>query len=192
VDQIKLALAQLRHTPSDRRIIIDAWNPEELDLMALPPCHALWVLNVQDPDGDPHLCLHWTQRSCDLFLGVPFNIGGYAFMLHLMAHLSGFRPGILSASLVDAHIYTCKPDGTMGGAVGNDGKPITKDHDHMPMLKEQLTREPRPLPTLTIDDSIKELSDVEALLDAPKDEILDIFKLEGYDPHPPLRGAVAV
>ena len=140
---------------------------------------------------EPHLCLHLTQRSCDMFLGVPYNIAGYAFILSVMAHLAGMKPGIFSHMLVDAHFYTAKPDGSMaaGGTHGEDDDALL---DHVPMIAEQLKREPRQLPKLTIADSIRELDDLKALLEAPKDEILDVFKLEGYDPHPPIKGAVAV
>jgi thymidylate synthase len=147
---------------------------------------------MNGPDETPHLCLHLTQRSCDTFLGVPYNIAGYAFVLSLLAHLSGLRPGIFSHMLVDAHFYCAKPDGTMGDGVGGDGKPFREDQNHVPMIEEQLRREPRKLPRLTISDDIKELGDIKALLDAPKDEILDMFKLDGYDPHPPIKGRVAV
>lgn len=140
---------------------------------------------------EPHLCLHLTQRSCDTFLGVPYNIAGYAFITHVLAHLSGLKVGIFSHMLVDAHFYTRKPDGTMaaGGTHGEDDNTLL---DHIPMITEQLTREPRALPRFTIDPYLKTLDDLKILLDAPKDEILDVFKLEGYDPHPALKGAVAV
>jgi thymidylate synthase len=115
-------------------------------------------------------------------LGVPYNLAGYGFILQLFAHLAGLKPGIFGHSLVDAHVYTSKPDGSMA------------EYDHVPGLKEQITRTPKPLPQLVIDPSIKDLSDIEALLD-PKvttDDILRLFRLEGYNPHPKLSFKVAV
>ena len=126
-----------------------------------------------------------------MFLGVPYNVAGYAFILSTMAHLAGMKPGIFSHMLVDAHFYTSKPDGTKaaGGTHGEDDNALL---DHVPMITEQLKRQPRRLPKLTISDELKTLDDLKALLEAPKDEILDVFKLEGYDPHPAIKGAVAV
>ena len=126
-----------------------------------------------------------------MFLGVPYNVAGYAFILSVMAHLAGMKPGIFSHMLVDAHFYTAKLDGSMaaGGTHGEDDNALL---DHVPMITEQLKRQPRRLPTLTISDKLKSLDDLKALLEAPKDEILDVFKLEGYDPHPAIKGAVAV
>lgn len=210
-DQIAWVVEQLRTNPMSRRLVVSAWAPGNAQTSKLPPCHAMFVLSTQNfnrrgvlmgdgsystpTDGspiEPSLCLHLTQRSCDTFLGVPYNIAGYAFILSLLAHLAGLEPGIFSHMLVDAHFYCAKPDGTMGDGVGGDGKPFQADQNHVPMIEEQLTREPRQLPRLTISDAIKELDDVKALLEAPKDEILDAFRLEGYDPHPAIKGAVAV
>ncbi len=207
-DQIAWALGELRKNPMSRRLVVSAWAPGNAQTSALPPCHTMWALNTQNlpwlepeatfrkdagkpVDDLPHLCLHLTQRSCDMFLGVPYNIAGYAFILSVMAHLAGMKPGIFSHMLIDAHFYTCKPDGSMaaGGTHGEDDDALL---DHLPMIGEQLQRGPRRLPRLTISDSIRELDDLKALLEAPKDEILDVFKLEGYDPHPPIKGAVAV
>ena len=147
----------------------------------LPPCHAFWVVNVQnDVDGEPMVCLHLTQRSCDIALGVPYNIAGYSLLLELFAHFSGIRPGIFGHTLIDAHIYTAKPDGSMG------------EYDHVPGLEEQLRREPRPLPTLRIDPSIRSLEDIEPLLSLETNEIMKRFTLEGYAPHPAISFKVAV
>ena len=180
-DQIAWVLSELRNNPMSRRMVVSAWAPGNAQTSKLPPCHAFWVVNVQnDADGEPRVCLHLTQRSCDVALGVPYNIAGYAFLLSLLAHLSGMRPGILAHTLVDAHIYTAKADGSMA------------EYDHVPGLREQLTREPGALPELTIDPGIRELDDIRALLDADTDTLLDKFRLHNYQPHPAINFKVAV
>jgi thymidylate synthase len=113
-------------------------------------------------------------------LGVPYNIAGYSFLLHLFAHLTGMKPGIFGHSLVDAHIYTKKADGSM------------EEYDHVPGLKEQLSRKKGELPNLVIDPSIETLDDVMDLLDADIDTILSKFKLENYNPKPFIPFKVAV
>lgn len=181
LDQIQWVLKELQRNPTSRRLMVSAWAPGNAHLSALPPCHVLWGLNVQsNGDGAETLNLHLTQRSADVALGVPYNIAGYAFLLALFAQLSGFPAGRFAHTLIDAHIYTAKADGEM------------MEYDHVPGLKEQLERETRPLPTLTIDPAIKTLADVEALIDEDTDTVLSAFRLEGYDPHPALRFKVAV
>jgi thymidylate synthase len=139
------------------------------------------MFNVQlDRSGDPLLNLHLTQRSCDIALGIPYNIAGYAFLLELFARMSGIRAGIFAHTLVDAHIYTKKPDGSMA------------EYDHVPGLELQLTRTPRPLPRLTIDPSIRALSDIKPLLLASTEDVMRHFVLTGYDPHPAIAFKVAV
>lgn len=182
-DQIENALALLKVSPMSRRMVVTAWNPSEFHLMALPPCHMIFAFNVQlDQDGEQRLCLHLTQRSCDVALGVPYNIASYALLLMLFSHMTGIKPGIFAHTLLDAHIYTGKPDGSMA------------EYDHIPGLQEQILRKPKDLPKLIIDPSIKELSDIEELM-APEvstQDILDKLKLEGYDPHPTIKFKVAV
>jgi thymidylate synthase len=214
-DQIKWVVEALRKDPTNRRLVVSAWAPGNAQTSKLPPCHVMYVLNTQNlppantPSGidtaspvywdredvEPSLCLKLTQRSCDMFLGVPYNIAGYAFITHVLAHLTGLKPGILGHSLVDAHFYT-RPAGWKEGDLisrgGSHGESTDEALDHIPQVTEQLTRAPRQLPKLTISDKVKELDDLKILLEAPKDEILDIFKLEDYDPHGPLKGAVAV
>ncbi len=181
VDQIGWVLDELAGNPMSRRLVVSAWAPGNAQTSALPPCHALWILNVQnDAAGTPHLCLHLTQRSCDIALGIPYNIAGYAFLLELFARFSGIRAGIFAHTLVDAHVYTAKADGSMS------------EYDHVPGLREQLQRAPRPLPRLAIDASIRGLEDVNALLDADTEDILAAFRLTGYQPHPPIKFKVAV
>ncbi len=188
-DQIAWVLSELRRNPMSRRMVVSAWAPGNAQTSKLPPCHYTFCLNVQnqrvgvDAGEDvvqKRLCLHMTQRSCDTALGVPYNLAGYAFLLHLFAHLSGLEPGIFGHTLIDAHIYISKPDGSMS------------EYDHMPGLREQLSRSPGPLPRLRISDSIRELSDLNALLDKSTDEVMRCFILEGYDPWPAIPFKVAV
>lgn len=202
-DQIAWVLAELRRNPMSRRMVVSAWASGNAQTSKLPPCHAMWMLNVQNffakesvqfmesrpdfaaqglPSFVPMLCLHLTQRSCDVFLGVPYNIASYALLLSLFARFADIEPGIFAHSLVDAHIYTSKPDGSMA------------EYDHVPALQEQLSREPRPLPKLHISDEIRDLADVERLMhpSVTTEEVMRHFVLEGYNPWPALKGKVAV
>lgn len=180
-DQIAYVIEQLRDNPMSRRMVVSAWAPGNAQTSALPPCHALWVVNVQlDQSGEPLVCLHLTQRSCDIALGVPYNIAGYALMLELLSRFGGMRAGVFGHTLIDAHIYTAKADGAM------------TQYDHIPGLKQQLEREPRPLPALEIDASIQSLADIEPLLVLSTDEIMDKFRLHNYNPHPAIAFKVAV
>tara|TARA_Y100000739_G_scaffold28667_1_gene22008 strand:- start:1221 stop:1646 length:426 start_codon:yes stop_codon:yes gene_type:complete len=141
----------------------------------------MFIFNVQyDENNEPRLCVHLTQRSCDVALGVPYNIAGYSFLLHLFAHLSGMKVGTFGHTLVDAHIYTKKADGSM------------EEYDHIPGLKEQLSRKIGKLPELKIDSSIKTLDDVMDLLDADTETIMSKFRLENYNPEPFIPFKVAV
>lgn len=180
-DQVRWVVEELKRNLTSRRLVISAWSPENAHRSALPPCHFAFVLNVQyDRAGEPRLNLHLTQRSCDVALGLPYNIAGYALLLHLFAAWAGLRPGVMGHTLVDAHIYTKKADGSMA------------EYDHVPGLREQLRREPRPLPRLRLSETVRSLDGVMSLLDEDTDEILSHFQLDGYDPHPGIRFAVAV
>jgi thymidylate synthase len=180
-DQIAWALAELRNNPDSRRLVVSAWAPGNAQSSKLPPCHAMFILNVQrDERGEPLLNLHLTQRSCDVALGVPYNIAGYALILELFARWSGIRAGIFAHTLVDAHVYTGKPDGSMA------------EYDHVPGLKQQLERTPRALPRLRIDPRLRALDDLKPLLSASTEELMQSFVLEGYDPWPALSFKVAV
>lgn len=180
-DQVAWVVRELQRNPNSRRLVVSAWAPGNAQTSALPPCHALFILNVQYwPDGEPRLCLHLTQRSCDIALGIPYNIAGYSLLLELFARIAGMRAGIFAHTLVDAHIYTCKPDGSMG------------EYDHVPGLRTQLEREPRALPRLTIAEDIRTLDDIGPLLDADTATVLSKFQLDGYDPYPPIAFKVAV
>ncbi len=180
-DQIRWVLDELRRDPMSRRLVVSAWSPENAHRSALPPCHFAFVLQVlPDPSGEPRLNLHVTQRSCDIAIGLPYNIAGYALLLHLFAAWSGFRPGVMAHTLVDAHAYTKKADGSMA------------EFDHVPGLERQLEREPRLLPRLQLSETVRSLDGVMSLLDRGTDEILSHFRLDGYDPHPAIPFAVAV
>ena len=124
-DQIAYVIDQLKRNPMSRRMAVTAWAPENAQSSNLPPCHAFWVLNTQfDANDAPYLCLHLTQRSCDMALGVPYNIAGYSLMLELFARFSSIRAGIFGHTLIDAHIYTAKADGSMA------------EYDHIPRIAE--------------------------------------------------------
>jgi thymidylate synthase len=202
-DQLAWVVDTLRRDPMSRRMVVSAWAPGNAQTSKLPPCHCQWIVNVQNVEtaedmswmqnseaggfGIPReieieqrLCLHLTQRSADLALGVPYNIASYALLMHLLSRFSGIPVGTFGHSLVDAHIYTSKPDGSMA------------EFDHVPGLKEQLQREPRPLPELRIDSSITSLDDVPRLLELGTEELMRLFRLEGYDPHPAISFRVAV
>jgi thymidylate synthase len=180
-DQIAWVLEEVKRNPMSRRLVVSAWAPGNAQTSRLPPCHLLFMFNVQlDDGGDPLLCLHLTQRSADVALGVPYNIAGYALLLELFSRMTGIRAGIFGHTLVDAHIYTSKADGSMA------------EYDHVPGLKKQLERPPRALPRLTIDPAIRSLDDLKPLLAADTDTLMKSFVLKGYEPHPPIAFKVAV
>lgn len=161
VDQLKNIIDTIRNNPTDRRIIVSAWNPVQKDDMLLPPCHAFFQFNVDTTNNLLHLQLY--QRSADIFLGVPFNIASYSTLLMLVAEITGYKTGTFVHTLGDAHIYS----------------------NHMEQVKEQLTREPYPLPELKLKKSVKTLEDIENL------EWED-FELIGYQSHWVLKAPVAV
>lgn len=216
-DQIKFIVDTLKRDPSSRRMVVSAWAPANAQTSKLPPCHCLFVVNVQNvgcvcPDdrfaggknrvaidaamavpsgngivheeacGQQRLCLHLTQRSCDIALGVPYNIASYALLMHLLSRFSGIPVGTFSHLLVDAHAYTSKTDGSKA------------EFDHVPGLREQLTRQIRLPPTLRISDEIKSLEDVERLMgdDISTEEVMKHFILDGYEPWPAIPFKVAV
>ncbi|KKN04199.1 hypothetical protein LCGC14_1099910 [marine sediment metagenome] len=182
-DQMRWCLETLRKNPMSRRLVVVAWAPGNAQTSKLPPCHFAMAFNVQiDRDGEQRLCLHLTQRSCDVALGVPYNIASYALLLHLFSHMTGIKPGIFAHTLIDAHIYTKKPDGSMA------------EYDHLPGLFKQTEREPKELPQLVLDKNIKDLEDIEQLMrpEVSKQEILDKIRLDGYDPYKSIKFKVAV
>lgn len=156
VDQITDLVEAIRTTPDSRRLIVSAWNPGEIAQMALPPCHTLWQVRIV---GDTmHLQLY--QRSADMFLGVPFNIASYALLLAMLAHVTGYKAGEFIHSIGDAHIYS----------------------NHMEQVRTQLTREPRPRPTLRIEREVKSIFDFQ----------FEDFAFLNYDPLPAIKAPVAV
>lgn len=181
-DQIEWVLEELKRNPMSRRLVVSAWAPGITHTAPLPPCHAMFIFNVQNTTNAQKLCLHLTQRSADIALGVPYNIASYSLLLNLFSRFTGIEPGTFAHTLIDAHIYCAKADGTMS------------EYDHIPGLKEQLTREPKPLPKLLIDPAIKDLSDIEELLH-PKlttEEVMKYFVLEKYESWPKINFKVAV
>jgi thymidylate synthase len=133
IDQISNLLEAIRETPDSRRLIVTAWNPAEIDQMALPPCHTMWQVRILD--GKLNLSLY--QRSGDFFLGIPFNIASYALLTHMLAHVTGYEPGEFVHNIGDAHIYK----------------------NHLEQVKLQLSRTPRPLPRLVLKRNVKSLFD---------------------------------
>lgn len=164
VDQIQFVIDTLKKDPTSRRLVVTAWEPGNAHTSRLPPCHYTFVFNVQGS----RLNCHLTQRSGDIALGIPFNLACYATLTQMIAQEVGLELGWFSHTIVDAHIYTRKPDGTMA------------EYDHIPGLLEQLQREPRPLPRLHIARK-------------PFNELrFEDFRLEGYHPHPKIKFKVAV
>ena len=131
IDQIQQAIDQIKQHPESRRIIVNAWNVADLDQMNLPPCHIFFQFHV----ANDRLSMQMYQRSCDMFLGVPFNIASYALLLLMMAQVTGLKAGDFIHTLGDTHIYT----------------------NHIEQAKLQLTRTPRTLPTMTLNPAVKDL-----------------------------------
>ncbi len=156
IDQIANLVEMIRTTPDSRRLIVSAWNPADVPDMALPPCHTLWQVRVSG--GQLHLQLY--QRSADMFLGVPFNIASYALLLHMLAHVTGHAPGDFVHTLGDAHIYS----------------------NHVEQVNLQLSRTPKPLPTLRITRKVDSIFDFR----------FEDFEITGYDPDPHIAAPVAV
>ena len=161
VDQIARVIGSLRTAPDCRRHFVSAWNVADVDDMALPPCHTMFQFYVApSPDGGPgRLSCQLYQRSADVFLGVPFNIASYALLTMMVAQLTDLEPGEFVHTLGDAHLYS----------------------NHLEQARLQLTREPRPLPTMRITPRT-----------AIDDYDLGDFELVGYDPHPAIKAPIAV
>src|SRR5512139_2171904 len=156
IDQIAEAVKTIRTNPDSRRIIVSAWNVADIPKMALAPCHAFFQFYV----ADGKLSCQLYQRSADIFLGVPFNIASYALLTLMMAQVTGLKPGDFVHTLGDAHLYL----------------------NHLDQTREQLSREPRPLPTMTLNPDVKDIFAFR----------FEDFTLTGYDPHPAIKAPVAV
>ena len=156
IDQIAAVVDQLKHNPDSRRMIVSAWNVAEVDNMALPPCHTMFQFYV----ADGRLSLQLYQRSADTFLGVPFNIASYALLLQMMAQVTGLQPGEFVHTTGDTHLYL----------------------NHLDQARLQLSRTPRPLPTMRINPDVKSIFDFR----------YEDFELENYDPWPHIAAEVSV
>lgn len=156
IDQIEYVLNQIRTNPNSRRMIVSAWNVAEVNKMALPPCHTLFQFYVVNG----RLSLQLYQRSADTFLGVPFNIASYALLCMMIAQVTGLEPGEFIHTTGDTHLYL----------------------NHLEQARLQLTREPRPLPTMKLNQDVKSLFDFK----------YEDFVLENYDPWPHIKADVSV
>ncbi len=156
VDQIAWAVDEIRRNPDSRRLVVSAWNPAEIDRMALAPCHCLFQFHV----ADGRLSCQLYQRSADVFLGVPFNIASYALLTQMMAQVTGLVPGDFVHSFGDAHLYL----------------------NHLDQARQQLSREPRPLPRLVLNPAVRSIFDF----------TFEDIVIEDYDPHPAIKAPVAV
>ncbi|MBT3513113.1 MAG: thymidylate synthase [Nitrosomonadales bacterium] len=156
IDQIKILIDQIKVNPDSRRLIVSAWNVADIDQMKLPPCHAFFQFYV----ANGRLSCQLYQRSADIFLGVPFNIASYALLTMMIAQVCGLRLGEFVHTLGDAHIYL----------------------NHEEQVTQQLSREPKTLPIMTLNKSIDNIFDF----------TFDDFSLEGYDPEPLIKAPVAV
>jgi thymidylate synthase len=156
IDQIARLVEQLQHDPDSRRLLVSAWNVADVDRMRLPPCHVLFQFYA----AEGRLSCQLYQRSADVFLGVPFNIASYALLTLMLAQVAGLRPGEFIHTFGDAHLYL----------------------NHLDQAREQLTREPRPLPQMRLNP---EKRSIDAF-------VYDDFELMNYDPHPAIKAPVAV
>ena len=157
-DQIRKLINDLKVNPDGRRHILSAWNVNELDKMALPPCHVMSQYYISNGT----ISCHMYQRSADMFLGVPFNIASYALLLSILGNILDLKPRYFVHSFGDAHIYS----------------------NSIEQVKEQLSREPLPLPKLKMPNI--------SSIDEIKDLSIEDFKLEGYEHHPPIKAKMAI
>ncbi|MBS1501576.1 MAG: thymidylate synthase [Bacteroidetes bacterium] len=156
IDQISQLISMIKKTPDSRRLIVSAWNVAEVENMALPPCHTLFQFYV----ADGKLSCQLYQRSADIFLGVPFNIASYALLTMMVAQVCDLQYGDFVHTFGDAHLY----------------------NNHIEQARLQLSREPRPLPTMRINPDVKDIFQFK----------FEDFTLENYDPWPHIKGVVAV
>ena len=177
INQMAEVIAQIKKNPDSRRLIVSAWNPGELETMALPPCHTLFQFYVNSPGGtnggasagpaaaamppgEGELSCQLYQRSADIFLGVPFNLASYALLTLMVAQVCDLNPGEFIHTFGDLHLYA----------------------NHVEQARLQLAREPRPLPKMKLNPAVKNVGDFK----------FEDFELIGYDPHPAIKAPVAV
>ena len=156
IDQIAAVIEEIKKNPDSRRLIVSAWNVADIDSMALPPCHTMFQFYVSEGE----LSCQLYQRSADLFLGVPFNIASYALLTMMVAQVCGLKPGDFIHTFGDLHLYS----------------------NHIAQAKEQLTRDPRPLPQMKLNPAVKKIDDFK----------FEDFELAGYNPHPGIKAPIAV
>ena len=156
INQIDDVIAQIKKNPDSRRLIVSAWNVADIDSMALPPCHALFQFYVSEGE----LSCQLYQRSADIFLGVPFNIASYALLTMMVAQVCGLKPGEFVHTFGDLHLYA----------------------NHVEQAKLQLSREPRPLPQMKLNQAVKNIDHFK----------FEDFELVNYDPHPVIKAPIAV
>ena len=156
IDQITELITELKRNPNSRRLIVSAWNVAEVPKMRLPPCHLLFQFYV----AEGRLSCQLYQRSADVFLGVPFNIASYALLTMMIAQVVGLEPGDFVHTLGDAHLY----------------------NNHFDQAREQLSRQPKPLPKMRINPDVQSIFDFR----------FEDFELVDYHPHPPIKAPVAV
>lgn len=163
IDQLKWVINEIKEDPHCHNAIVNSWNPEYLYTMAepeetsyFPICHNMYQINMKDGK----ISLHLYQRSADIFLGVPFNIASYALLTLIIAQVTGYKPGEFIHTFGDVHIYS----------------------NHIEQVKEQLKRQPRPFPKVTIDRAVQDIDDFRP----------DNVVLENYNPHPPIKGDLTI
>jgi thymidylate synthase len=158
VDQIAQVVESIKTNPTSRRHIVSAWNVADVGRMALPPCHTMFQFFVDTQAGELSCQLY--QRSADLFLGVPFNIASYSLLVLMMAQVCGLKPGDFVHTFGDLHLYK----------------------NHLDQAREQLKREPRPLPRMLLNPNVTRIDGF----------VFDDFELVGYDPHPAIKAPIAI
>lgn len=156
IDQISNVIEQIKKNPDSRRLLVVAFNPSDVEQMALPPCHAFFQFYV----AAGKLSCQLYQRSADVFLGVPFNIASYSLLVHMVAQVTNLRPGEFIHTFGDAHLYL----------------------NHLEQVKLQLSRDPRPLPQINLNPSVKNIFDFK----------FEDIQVLNYDPHPAIKAEVAV